>query len=742
VDLPHDWSIEDLPDSPDGGPFHPEAVGGRSTGYTVGGVGWYRKRFAIPSDQQGKRVRLQFDGVYMNADVWLNGEHLGDHPYGYTAFWFDLTPHVNFGSENVLAVRVRNVGRNTRWYSGSGIYRHVWLTVTDPIHVAQWGTYVTTPEVSAESATVRIQTKVWNATDRAEAVTLRTRIVDGQGGEVAQDESQAEVPTGESLEFDQTMSVSRPALWSPDSPTLYEAVSEIEVSGSVVDELVTTFGIRSISFDSENGFLLNGEPTLLQGACMHHDNGPLGACAYDRAEERRVELMRNSGYNAVRTAHNPPSSAFLDACDRLGMLIIDEAFDQWRQKKNAEDYHLYFDEWWQRDVESILLRDRNHPCVIMWSTGNEIPERYMDEGVETGQMLADYMRQLDPTRPVTAGVNGPSEKADGMFGTLDVCGYNYAPERYAEDLERMPDRVIYASEAFPLHAFAYWMAVLDHPHVIGDCVWTGYDYLGEATIGWQGWEGKRPDVYPWTAAYCGDIDICGFKLPASYYRDVLWGSGARVSAFVHSPEPTFGTEMKSPWGWHDVHASWNWPGCDGKELTVDVYSAYEEVKLLLNGQDLGTKATSRETSFMATWDVPYEPGTLRAVGYEDGEPVAEWELQTAGEPDCVRLTPDRDVIKADGQDLCYLVVELLDADGVRHPTAENLVRVQVEGEGQLAAIGNSNPMSTESFQQPQRKAYEGRCLVIVKSTAQAGMIRVTAEANGLKPAQVTIETQE
>jgi beta-galactosidase len=707
VDLPHDWSIEDLPDSPDGGPFHPEAVGGRSTGYTVGGVGWYRKRFVIPSDQQGKRVRVQFDGVYMNADVWLNGEHLGDHPYGYTSFWFDLTQHVNFGEENVLAVRVRNIGRNTRWYSGSGIYRHVWLTVTDPVHVAQWGTYVTTPEVSAESATVWVRTKVWNATDEAEIVTLRTRIVDGEGGEVARDESQAEVPDGGSLEFDQTMSVSRPALWSPDSPTLYEAVSEIEVSGSVVDELATSFGIRSISFDPENGFLLNGEPTLLQGACMHHDNGPLGACAYDRAEERRVELMRKSGYNAVRTAHNPPSSAFLDACDRLGMLIIDEAFDQWRRQKNAEDYHLYFDEWWQRDIESMVLRDRNHPCVIMWSIGNEIPEQHSSEGAETGEMLADYVRQLDPTRPVTAGVNGPNEEADALFAKLDVCGYNYGVDRYALDHGRMPDRVIFASEAFPLHAFDYWMAVLDHPHVIGDCVWTGYDYLGEATIGWQGWEGKQPDVYPWTAAYCGDIDICGFKLPASYYRDVLWGSGARVSAFVHSPEPTFGTEMKSPWGWHDVHASWNWPGCDG-----------------------------------ATWEVPYEPGTLKAVGYEDGKEVAEWELRTAGEPARVRLTPDRDVIKADGQDLCYLVVELLDADGVRHPRAESLVSIRVEGEGQLAAVGNGNPMSTESFQQLQRKAYEGRCLVIVKSTAQAGMIRVTAEADGLKPAQVAIETQE
>ncbi|MHC4480291.1 MAG: glycoside hydrolase family 2 TIM barrel-domain containing protein, partial [Planctomycetota bacterium] len=571
-------------------------------------------------------------------------------------------------------------------------------------------------------------------------VSLQTRLLDEDGNEVAQDEAEGEVAVGESVEFDQSMEVAEPALWSPDSPTLYRAVTQVVSEGDVVDEVVTAFGIRSISFDAEEGFKLNGEPMLLKGACVHHDNGPLGACTYDRAEERRIELMRASGYNAIRTAHNPPSPGFLDAADRHGMFILDEAFDHWRKPKNPEDYHNYFNEWWQRDIDSIVLRDRNHPCVIMWSTGNEIPERYSPEGVETSRMLAERIRQLDPTRPVTSGVNGPDERADELFETLDVCGYNYGFKRYAGDHDRKPDRIIYAAEAFPMYAFDFWKAVLDNPHVIGDFVWTGYDYLGEASIGWHGWENRPEDVYPWVAAYCGDIDVCGTKLPSSYYRDVLWGCGAKVSAFVHGPEPTFEGELNSPWGWPDVHASWNWPGCEGKEMKVVVYSACEQVKLLLNGRDLGTRDTSSETNLMASWDVPYEPGTLKAVGYDGGQPVAEWELRTAGEPCGLALTPDREVIKADGQDLCFLNAEVLDAEGVRHPRAEDLIRFRVEGEGGLAAVGNGNPKSTESFRQPQRKAFEGRCLVIVKSTPQPGTIKITAEADGLESAHVSIES--
>jgi beta-galactosidase len=722
------------------GPFNSSSEAGYHTGFTLGGRGRYRKRFTLPAESDGKRVHLQFDGVYMNADVWLNEEHLGEHAYGYTSFWFDMTPHVKWGAENVLAVQVTNRGVNSRWYSGSGIYRHVWLTVMNPVHVAHWGTFVTTPEVSPEAATVRVQTTVQNETGEASAVVLRTTVVDGDGNCVGQHESEAEIPPGGSSEFDQAMAVQQPALWSPDSPALYQAVSKVVVSGEVVDDVATTFGIRSISFDAQEGFKLNGKPMLLRGGCVHHDNGPLGARTYDRAEERRVELMKAAGFNAIRTAHNPPSPGFLDACDRLGMLVIDEAFDQWRRRKTPDDYHQYFDQWWERDIDSFVLRDRNHPCIIMWSTGNEIRERFSDDGVKTSRALAERIKGMDPTRPITSGVNGVSRSgADALFDTLDVCGYNYGYGTYEEHHERVPNRVIYASESSPMFTFETWMATVDNPYVVGDFVWTGYDYLGEASIGWYGLRFK--EVFPWTVAYCGDIDLCGFRRPLSYYRGVLWNVGPKVVAFVEGPTPTFGSEMESFWGWPDVRASWTWPNLGERSLRVDAYSACDAVQLLLNGRDLGTKETSRETKFTASWDVPYEPGTLKAVGYEGGEPVAEWELQTAGEPASITLTPDREIISADGQDLCFVTVEVVYAEGVRNPTAENLIWFAVEGAGEIAAVGSGNPTSIESFQQPKRKAFDGRCLLIVKSAGQPGEIRITAQSEGLQSAHLTVAAE-
>lgn len=746
VDLPHDWSIEDLPGTRS--PFHPDAISQVSGGFTTGGTGWYRKTFDVPAAHEGRRVVIEFEGVYMNAEVWLNGQRLGVHPYGYTSFWFDLTDKIKFGAANVLAVKVRNEGENSRWYSGSGIYRHVWLKTLDPTHVAQWGTYVTTPEVGPSSAKVKARTTVRNESERAARVTLVTRILDAAGAEVARAESGETIGPRDSHEFSQEASIKAPALWSPESPALYAALSEVHRDGRLADRVETKFGVRTISYDVASGFRLNGRTVKLKGGCLHHDNGPLGARAYDRAEERRVELLKASGYNALRLAHNPPSPAFLEACDRLGMLVIDEAFDMWAEAKNPHDYHIYFRQWWERDIESMVLRDRNHPSVIMWSTGNEIPNRHLEHVVSLSRALAQFVRELDPTRPVTAAVNELREDKDPYFATLDVAGYNYAAggdhlkqSLYEFDHARVPRRIMYGAESYPLAAFESWMNVLDNPYVVGDFVWTAFDYLGEASIGWRGYWQER-NFYPWTLAYCGDIDICGWKRPQSFYRDALWMPN-QVSLFVRAPRPSFEPNPKrqswSKWHWHDVVADWNWRGHEGRPLTVDVYSSCEEVELFLNGRSLGRKPTNRSTEFTASWEVPYQAGALRAVGYAGAREVRSAELRTAGPPARISLTADRARIKGDGQDLSYVTAELVDARGVRDPRAENLLKFALQGPGSIVAVGNATPMSTESFQGPGRRAWQGRALLIVKSEKRPGRIVINASAQGLPPASLVVE---
>ena len=747
LDLPHDWSVEDLPGTRT--PFDPAAISQVQGGFTLGGTGWYRKSFDVPETRKGKRLVIQFDGVYMNAEVWLNGRRMGVHPYGYTSFWLDLTDQVNFGGRNVLAVKVKNEGENSRWYSGSGIYRHVWLKTLEPTHVAQWGTYITTPEVSASSAKVNLKTKVQNESDAAARVRLVTRLLDPAGAEVARVEDEKKVEAKGAYEFEQDATLKTPALWSPDSPALYTAVSEV-YREQLTDRVETTFGVRTISFDVAHGFRLNGQTVKLKGGCLHHDNGPLGARAYDRAEERRVELLKAAGYNALRMSHNPPSPAFLDACDRLGMLVIDEAFDTWREGKNPHDYHLFFDEWWQRDIESMVMRDRNHPSIIMWSTGNEIPNRHRPEVARLSKTLADYIRKLEPTRPVTSAVNDLREDKDPYFATLDIAGYNYAAggdhlkkSLYETDHARVPERIMVGTESYPLEAFDAWMNVVDHSYVIGDFVWTAFDYIGEASIGWRGYW-QESNFYPWNLAYCGDIDVCGWKRPQSFYRDALWKEN-QLSIFVRAPRPTFEPNPKrqswSKWHWHDVVADWNWKGHEGKPLDVDVYSSCEYVELFLNGKSLGRKETNRSNQFTATWRVPYQPGTLKAVGFVNPPRVAaaNAELRTANEPARIKLTADRVKVKADGQDLSYVTVELVDARGVRHPKVENLVKFAVEGPGTIVGVGNANPISTESYQQPQRKAWQGRCLVVVKSGRQPGRILLRATAQGLPTASIVIE---
>ena len=751
LNLPHDYSIEDLPGTDS--PFDPDHPAGIDAGYLTNGTGWYRKSFWVPAGLKSKEINILFDGVYMNTDVWLNGDHLGNHPYGYTAFGYDISDLLRYGEENVIAVEVKNEGENSRWYSGSGIYRHVWITVAGPVHVARWGTVITTPSVSVEKASVIVSNTIENESGDYRELSITTSITDPQGNKIANNTENQSVENGEIVEVRQEFDITGPGLWSPDSPALYTALTEISSPGlGILDRIENSFGIRSIEYTTE-GFFLNGKNVLMKGGCMHHGNGPLGTAAYDRAEERRVELMKASGFNAIRCAHNPPSTAFLNACDRLGMLVIDESFDMWNRPKNPQDYHLYFKEWWKRDVASMVRRDRNHPSIVMWSIGNEIPERAAPSGSDTSEIMVDFVRGLDPTRPVTAAVNGLNPDKDPYFATLDLSGYNYAiggdhwqESIYQQDHARVPERIIYCAESYPLTAYGSWMAVVDLPYVFGDFVWTGFDYLGEASIGWLGYL-HRANFYPWNHAFCGDIDICGWKRPQSYYRDVLWQheEGTPVSIFVKPPEPSYemipDKEAWSKWNWHDLVADWNWEGHEDEKMEVTVYCMYPEVELFLNGQSQGKRKTNRESQWIATYDIPYQAGELKAIGLSGPDEKASFELKSAGSVESIKLTPDRKKIQANGQDLCYVLVELLDQDGTRHPKAENLVSFSIEGPGSIAAVASSNPRSVESFQQHRRKAYQGRCLVILKSEREAGTVTLNAEADGLFSSALDISVE-
>lgn len=731
------------------GPFDPgQSQGGTSTGYVVGGTGWYRKHFTV--HETNKRMSVQFDGVYMNADFWINGVHLGHHPYGYTSFEFDLTSHLKpAGQNNVLAVRVRNEGKNSRWYSGSGIYRPVRLRIKEPVHVPMWGVFVTTPEVSGDKAQVKVSIEVLNAADTPANALVRARVCDADGTAINSTESRLDLPAGEMRTTERLIDVPRPKLWSPDAPYLYSAEVEILTDGKPVNAVSTNFGIRKIEIDAEHGFRLNGEPLLLKGGCVHHDNGPLGAAAIDRAEQRRVELLKANGFNAIRTSHNPPSTAFLDACDRLGMLVIDEAFDQWEQPKNGQDYHLYFNDWAERDIASMVRRDRNHPSVVIWSIGNEIPEQFRAEA--TAQRLRRAVLSHDPTRPITQGVCNDwgtvtrnwDRLSDPAFLHLDVAGYNYLPEKYVSDHARHPDRVMMGTESYPKDALNYWSLVEKHPYVIGDFVWTAMDYLGETGIGNRRLSNEPGSFlmpWPWFNAWCGDLDICGFKKAQSYYRDVVWRS-SDIELLVHTPIPDGLTEVVSAWGWPEQSKSWTWPGHEGRPVKVSVYSRCDKVRLERNGRVIGEKPVSEATRLTAEFDVPYEAGELRAVGLIDGKVVAEAVLKTSGPPTAIRLTADRTEIRAARSDLAYVTVEVVDADGRIVPNADMPVRFSVSGVGELAAQASASPNEPASFHAPVRKTYQGRCLAILRPKDGAGTITLKAEADGLKAAQIVIVTQ-
>ncbi|MCF8357900.1 MAG: DUF4982 domain-containing protein [Prolixibacteraceae bacterium] len=758
LDLPHDWSIEDLSNQEPGkvvGPFSKESIGTTATGYTVGGTAWYRKSFSLDKDERFSQVIINFDGVYMNSEVWVNGKLAGKHPYGYTAFHFDITEFLNpAGTPNVIDVKVKNEGKNSRWYSGSGIYRHVWLIQKQPIRIAHNGLFVNTESISENEADIAVFATVENSINNNADVKLHIRIVDANGKVAAISETPVKSIQSGTENMIQRINVPQAKLWSTANPNLYTAEVEVIANGKVTDQTITTFGIRTIHFDAKKGFTLNGKPLLLKGGNLHHDNGFLGSATIDRAEERRVELMKANGFNAIRASHNPPSKQFLDACDRLGILVMDEAFDQWVRPKNPQDYHLYFRDWWKKDLKSMIYRDRNHPSVIFWSIGNELNERADSLGYAIRKELVAEAHKLDSTRPVTEGVcefwdhwGREWSTAAPVFDDLDVAGYNYLQKQFEADHAEYPDRIIVSTESHAADAYAYWRGVEKNPYVIGDFVWTGMDHLGETGCGNSKIsEEPGPRVglqpWPWFSNYCGDIDLCGNKKPQSYYRDVVWDN-CKIEMMVHTPIPEGMVETFSYWGWPDEYTSWNWAGHEGKLMDVRVFAKSPMVRLELNGKVIGEQTIDTSKGITANFKVPYEPGVLKAIALNEGKEIASKELRTTGAPAKIKLIADRSTIEASRNDLSYISVEVTDDEGHVIPDAAVPVTLTVSGVGEIAGSGNANPTDMKSFNSPVCKTFRGKALAILRplNNKKSGTITLLAEADGLESGEVIIQVQ-
>ena len=753
LDLPHDWSIE--------GAFSDTNPAGANGGALPGGVGWYRKTFSVAERNTRGLVFVEFDGVYRNSEVWINGHYLGKRPYGYSSFSYELTPHLRYGrASNVIVVRVDNSQQpNSRWYSGSGIYRHVRLVTTDPVHVDHWGTYVTTPEVTAASARVTIRTTIRNASQADQPITLRTILYDAAGKEVAAASAEARLPRDSVTEIAQDLVITSPTLWSVERPYLYRAVSRVMCGatgrGGRCDDYSTPFGVRTFVFDPDRGFILNGTHVKIRGVCLHHDLGSLGAAVNTRALERQLEIMRDMGVNAIRTSHNPPAPELLDLTDRMGFIVLDEAFDMWKKEKTKFDYHLDWDAWHVRDLSDMVRRDRNHPSVFMWSIGNEVMEQWTNDdttAIPIGRELAGIVRRVDPTRPITSANNNGSP-ANPLFhaGALDLLGHNYHHEAWpsfptlfpggkfliTEAMSALNSRGVYeqpsdsvASYATPyvkdsgpqpnknyrLSSYddrkAFWGSLHEeslrlferYPFLSGMFIWSGIDYLGEPT----------PYEWPARSSYFGVVDLAGFPKDPFYLYESEWTTRPMLHVFPH----------------------WNWTAGD----TIDVwaYTNADEVELFLNGASLGAKRKADEVSHLM-WRVPYTPGTVRAVARKGGQLMATQEVKTAGAPARIALAPDRSRLHADGNDLSFVTVSVLDRAGVPVPTADHLIRLRLAGGARIAGVDNGDQVSHAPFQADRVQLFNGKALVIVRAGERAGTATLTAEVEGLESASVRIQ---
>lgn len=718
VNLPHDWDIYAASDPSTG----TTREGG---GWYPGGKGEYRKTFKTPDAEV---VKLHFEGVYQKAEVFINGRKAGQHAYGYTPFILDITPYLyNNKQENEVLVKVDNSEQpNCRWYSGSGIYRHVWLQTSSQVYIGDNGVFVSTDEVSERSAKVNVDVTVVNASDRQRDITL---TVNGKRSPVT-------LSPGETTTRHAFFTVDAPRLWSPDSPSLYQARVTIEESGRTVDEQTVNYGIRSFSFDAERGFLLNGQPLLINGACVHHDDGVLGAMAFDAAEIRKVRQMKQAGFNLIRTSHNPTTRAFLDACDSIGMLVIGEAFDGWRTAKTPYDYSTLIDSCYADDIRQMVQRDRNHPSIICWSIGNEVIERKDIRVITTARKLKAAVLAWDKTRPVTEALcawDSDWEIYDPHAEVLDVVGYNYMIFKHATDHQRDPKRVMWQTESFPRDAFRNWSIVKDHPYVVGDIVWTGLDYLGESGIGRYYYDGEKSGEHyveggqpDWHGAYCGDVDITGWRKPISHYREMLWKDSAAVKPYiaVREPDGYHGKIHETSWSVWPTWESWNWRGWEGKPVEVEVYTKASQVALYCNDRLVGKEAVGAETGYKAVFTVDYEPGVLKAVT-DEGSAV----LATAGQPAAIRLTPDRRILTADGQDLAFVTVEVVDAEGRVCPDAAVACEGSVEGQGRMLAFASADLKDREPTTFARVTTWKGRALLVVRSSSKRGRIAVSVKSS-------------
>lgn len=737
VNLPHDWSIESN--------FDKKAPAGNDGGYLPTGIGWYRKAFHVDKALEGKTFRLYFEGVYMNAEVFVNGSKAGGHPYGYSSFFCDITPFLKFGKDNVVAVRVDNSQqKNCRWYTGSGIYRHVWLLTTAAMHIDDWSVYIRPFQLEGSSDEWQLDIAMQYVDDNKTGAKPEIK-------HTVYDEAGRVVATSASGNTQQRITVSHPKLWSPSTPHLYKVCTQLIIGGKVVDEVTNTTGFRSIAYDSERGLRLNGKEIILNGGCVHHDNGVLGARSFDAAEARKVRLLKEAGFNAVRTSHNVPSEAFLRECDLQGLLVIDEAFDGWRDAKNKHDYSVLFDKWWKKDIEAMVLRDRNHPSIFCWSIGNEVIERKKLEVVTTAKKLADYVKELDASRPVTSALttwDKEWEIFDPLAAVHDIVGYNYQLHHAEADHKRVPERIIMQTESYPREAFRNWDLVNRHPYIIGDFVWTALDYLGESGIGrfyYKGdSEGEHYDrsQYPWHGAYCGDIDLTGWRKPISHYRDMLYNPDKKLYMAVREPNGYYGEIKETMWSVWPTWESWNWKGHEGKPIQVEVYSHYPKVRLFLNDKLIGEQPTGYSEEFKATFSLPYQAGTLRSVGVdENGAERETVTLKTSGNPYAIRLTTQEQTIKADGQDLAFVIVEVVDKDGNIVPDASNEIAFSIRGAGTLEATGSADLKDETSYTAPVRKAWKGRAIAVVRSNDNQGKITLKATSKELRPASVTIKAK-
>jgi beta-galactosidase len=776
VDLPHDWSIHLV--------FDRNAPTGRPGGYLPAGTGWYRKSFRVPDSCRGRQVSIEFEGIREHSEVWINGHSLGQRPYGYTSVVYDMTPYLRFGDEdNVLAVRADNSHQpNSRWYAGSGIYRHTWLLVTDGLHIPRWGTYATTPRAAADAAAVSIAVMVENSGAAAAQFTVVSTLLDRDGRAVGSARTDGALDACVQGEFTQQIEVGKPNLWSIENPYLYLVRTTLRSGGRDVDQYDTPVGIRSIAWDADRGFILNGTQVKLNGVCLHADGGPVGVAVPEGVWVRRLQELKEMGCNAIRTSHNPPDPGFLDLCDRMGFCVMDEMYDEWQIPKQQapQGCHLFFDEWHVRDTTDFVRRDRNHPCVVIWSAGNEIPEQTTAGGAAVLQGLVDIFHKEDPTRPVTCACDkayAEPESATPEFMVLqDVAGYNYvdrwrdrASTYYDPDRSQFPERKFIGTESssmggvrgdygvlFPppeapggaasaapakpepgafwarfrsslprINVEELWKFVRTHDYVAGDFMWTGIDYLGEGGVG----------------SPSGVIDTCGFRKDGYYFYQSQWTSKPMVHLLPH----------------------WNWKGSEGRPLTVYAYTNCDAVELFVNGRSMGVKAyefpragvegawnnlPARSRGPHTTgdlhlaWDVIYEPGILRAVGRRAGQIVATDEVATAGEPAAVRLTVDKAAPAADGRDVVHAVVEIVDGAGRTVPTAGNGVAFDVQGEARIIGLDSGDLSISESFQGSERHAFNGLCLAILQTTRNPGAIRITARSPGLREATVELASAE